>query len=615
MNYKELASQILQKVGGVNNVSHVTHCATRLRFNLKDLSKASLNEVKKIKGVISAVNNGGQFQVVIGQDVANVYRELVEIGNFGTGTSHVSSDEKTPLVSKIMDTIAGIFTPVLPALAGAGMLKAILVLATTFNWLSADSSTYYYLDFISDAVFYFLPFLLAFTSAQKFKCNPFLAAVVAGIFLHPNLAAAGDNSTFFGLTVPHVSYSSSVIPIILTVWAMSYIERFADKISPKFIKFFTKPLITLLIIAPIALIVVGPLGTYVGDIVASFIGMLDSKASWLVPLLLGAFSPLLVMMGMHYSLFPVAMSNLGALGYDTVLAPGMLAANIAQGGAALAVAVKTKNSELKQLASSSGVTAVLGITEPAMYGVNLKLKRPFIAVMIGGAAGGLYAGLVGVKGYGFASPGLAALPVFMGPNGVSDLINAAITCAIAFVISFVAAYVLGFEEEADEEEVIEEQAVTTEKLENRVKIYSPLQGEVIALNKVNDQVFSQEIMGKGIAIIPTENKVVSPVNGKVSVMFPTGHAIGIISEEGVELLIHIGLDTVNLNGQHFNPRVQVGAEVKVGDVLVEFDHEAIKAAGFDIVTPVIITNSKDYFDVVGIEDQYTNPGEEIMAIL
>ncbi len=615
MNYKELASQILQKVGGVNNVSHVTHCATRLRFNLKDLSKASLNEVKKIKGVISAVNNGGQFQVVIGQDVANVYRELVEIGNFGTGTSHVSSDEKTPLVSKIMDTIAGIFTPVLPALAGAGMLKAILVLATTFNWLSADSSTYYYLDFISDAVFYFLPFLLAFTSAQKFKCNPFLAAVVAGIFLHPNLAAAGDNSTFFGLTVPHVSYSSSVIPIILTVWAMSYIERFADKISPKFIKFFTKPLITLLIIAPIALIVVGPLGTYVGDIVASFIGMLDSKASWLVPLLLGAFSPLLVMMGMHYSLFPVAMSNLGALGYDTVLAPGMLAANIAQGGAALAVAVKTKNSELKQLASSSGVTAVLGITEPAMYGVNLKLKRPFIAVMIGGAAGGLYAGLVGVKGYGFASPGLAALPVFMGPNGVSDLINAAITCAIAFVISFAAAYVLGFEEEADEEEVIEEQAVTTEKLENRVKIYSPLQGEVIALNKVNDQVFSQEIMGKGIAIIPTENKVVSPVNGKVSVMFPTGHAIGIISEEGVELLIHIGLDTVNLNGQHFNPRVQVGAEVKVGDVLVEFDHEAIKEAGFDIVTPVIITNSKDYFDVVGIEDQYTNPGEEIMAIL
>lgn len=250
-----------------------------------------------------------------------------------------------------------------------------------------------------------------------------------------------------------------------------------------------------------------------------------------------------------------------------------------------------------------------------MYGVNLKLKRPFIAVMIGGAAGGLYAGLVGVKGYGFASPGLAALPVFMGPNGVSDLINAGLTCAIAFVISFVAAYVLGFEEETDGEEVIEEQTVTTEKLENRVKIYSPLQGEVIALNKVNDQVFSQEIMGKGVAIIPTENKVVSPVNGKISVMFPTGHAIGIISEEGVELLIHIGLDTVNLNGQHFNPRVQVGAEVKVGDILVEFDHEAIKEAGFDIVTPVIITNSKDYFDVVGVEDQYTNPGEEIMAIL
>lgn len=615
MNYKELASQILQKVGGASNVAHVTHCATRLRFNLKDVTKASQSEVSKIKGVISVVNNGGQFQVVIGQDVANVYRELNELDNFTQTSNKVETTEKTPILSKIMDTIAGIFTPILPALAGAGMLKAILVLATTFNWLATDSSTYYYLDFISDAVFYFLPFLLAFTSAQKFKCNPFLAAVVAGIFLHPNLAAAGDNTTFFGLTVPHVSYSSSVIPIILTVWAMSYVEYFADKISPKFIKFFTKPLITLLIIAPIALIVVGPLGTYVGDIVASFVGMLDSKASWLVPLLLGAFSPLLVMMGMHYSLFPIAMSNLGTLGYDTVLAPGMLAANIAQGGAALAVAVKTKDHELKQLASSSGVTAVLGITEPAMYGVNLKLKRPFIAVMMGGAVGGLYAGIFGVKGYGFASPGLAALPVYMGPNGVSDLLHALIACALAFVVSFVAAYLLGFEDVVEIEEVMEEVEVPTEKLQNRVKIYAPVQGEVIPLNKVNDQVFSQEVMGKGIAIIPTENKVVSPVNGRVSVVFPTGHAIGIVSEDGVELLIHIGLDTVNLNGQHFNPCVKVGAEVKVGDVLVEFDSAAIKEAGFDIVTPVIVTNTKDYFDVVGIEHQYITSGEEIMAIL
>lgn len=615
MNYKELASQILQKVGGANNVAHVTHCATRLRFNLKDVSKANQNEVKKIKGVISVVYNGGQFQVVIGQDVANVYRELTQLGQFTQTSNQVESGEKSPILSKIMDTIAGIFTPVLPALAGAGMLKAILVLATTFNWLSADSSTYYYLNFISDAVFYFLPFLLAFTSAQKFKCNPFLAAVVAGIFLHPNLAAAGEHTTFFGLTVPHVSYSSSVIPIILTVWAMSYVERFADKISPKFIKFFTKPLITLLMIAPIALIVVGPLGTYVGDIVASFIGMLDSKASWLVPLLLGAFSPLLVMMGMHYSLFPIAMSNLGALGYDTVLAPGMLAANIAQGGAALAVAVKTKDHELKQLASSSGVTAVLGITEPAMYGVNLKLKRPFIAVMIGGAVGGLYAGVFGVKGYGFASPGLAALPVYMGPNGVSDLLHALIACAIAFVVSFVAAYLLGFEDVVETDEVFEEVEVPTEKLQNRVKIYAPVQGQVIPLSRVNDQVFSQEVMGKGIAIIPTENKVVSPVNGTVSVVFPTGHAIGIVSEDGVELLIHIGLDTVNLKGQHFSPRITVGAQVKVGDVLVEFDSEAIKEAGFDIVTPVIVTNTKDYFDVVGIEDQYIVSGEEIMAIL
>lgn len=612
MNYKELASQILQKVGGANNVAHVTHCATRLRFNLKDVSKANQNEVKKIKGVISVVNNGGQFQVVIGQEVANVYKELVQLGNFNV-QSDSQEGEKT-IIANILDTISGIFTPILPALAGSGVLKALLVLCSTFNWVSPESSTYYYLDFISDSIFYFLPMLLAFTAAQKFKVNAFLAVVVAGIFMHPNLAAAGEHTTFFGLSVPAVSYSSSVIPIILTVWVMSYIDRFSEMVSPKFVKFFMKPLITLLITAPIALIIIGPLGTNIGNILANGINLLDQKASWLVPTLLGAFSPLLVMMGMHYSLFPVAFSNMAVLGYDSFLLPAMTISNVSQGGAALAVAVKSKDSELKQLGSSTGLMAILGITEPALYGVNLKLKRPLIASMIGGGLGGLYAGIFGIKAFTGAAPGLLALPIFMSPdNGVSNLIHMSISLLIAFAGTFIISLILGFEDVVETEEMVEE--VPTEKLQNRVKIYAPVQGEVIPLSKVNDQVFSQEVMGKGIAIIPTENKVVSPVNGTVSVVFPTGHAIGIVSEDGVELLIHIGLDTVNLNGQHFNPRITVGAQVKVGDVLVEFDSEAIKEAGFDLVTPVIVTNTKDYFDVVGIEDQYIVSGEEIMAIL
>lgn len=614
MNYKELASQILQKVGGAANVTHVTHCATRLRFNLKDVSKASKSEVSKIKGVISVVNNGGQFQVVIGQEVANVYKELVELGNFNAKSD--LEEDKKPIVAKILDTISGIFTPILPALAGSGMLKAILALCSTFNWISAESSTYYYLDFISDSIFYFLPMLLAFTAAQKFKVNAFLAVVVAGIFLHPNLAMAGEHSTLFGLSVPAVSYASSVIPIILTVWVMSYVDRFSEMVSPKFVKFFMKPLITLLITAPIALIIIGPLGTNIGNVLAGGINLLDQKASWLVPTLLGAFSPLLVMLGMHYSLFPIAFSNMAVLGYDSFLLPAMTISNVAQGGAALAVAVKSKDSDLKQLGSSTGVMAILGITEPALYGVNLKLKRPLIASIIGGGLGGLYAGIFGIKAFTGAAPGLLALPIFMSPdNGVSNLIHMSISLLIAFIGTFIMSLILGFEDVVETEEVMEDVEVPTEKLQNRVKIYAPVQGEVIPLTKVNDQVFSQEVMGKGIAIIPTENKVVSPVNGTVTVVFPTGHAIGIVSEDGVELLIHIGLDTVNLNGQHFNPCVKVGAKVKVGDVLVEFDSEAIKEAGFDIVTPVIVTNTKDYFDVVGVEDQYITSGEEIMAIL
>lgn len=617
MKYEKLASDILKNVGGETNVSNLTHCATRLRFNLKDLSKANVETLKKTKGVVGVVNKGGQFQVIIGNDVPNVYREVLKLGNFKTGSSS-DNQEKMGIGAKILDTISGIFTPILPAITGAGMLKAVLVLLTTFNLMSPESQSYYILNFVSDAAFYFFPVILAYTSAIKFNCNPFVAMTIGGALIHPNfiaLVAKNEPISLFGLPVTGASYSSSVIPIILTVWLMSYVEKFADKISPKMVKFFTVPLIVVLITAPIALIVIGPLGTIIGGYVASLVVLLNSQLGWLVVGLLGAFSPLLVMTGMHYSFFPILMTSFATLGYEAMMTPGMLAANIAQGGAALCVSIRTKNTDLKQLAGSAGFTAILGITEPAMYGVNLKLKRPFIGVMIGGAIGGLYGGITGVKAFAMAAPGLAALPIFIGPG--NNLLNAIISCIIAFIVSFAATWFLGFEDIAEEveEENNEEISVDREALVNKINISSPVAGEVVPLAKVNDETFAQEIMGKGIAVMPKDGRVVSPVDGAVQMVFKTKHAIGILSDEGAEILIHIGIDTVKLDGKYFKAHVKAGDIVKKGDLLVEFDKEAIKSEGYDVITPVIITNSAMYLDVLGKDIKEVNAGDSLLTIV
>ena len=350
-----------------------------------------------------------------------------------------------------MDTIAGVFTPILPGITGAGMIKALLALFTAFNWISPETQTYYVLDTIADAAFYFIPVLLAYTAANRFKTNPYLAVALAGVLLHPNFTALiNEGQTtigFLGVPIRLASYGSSVIPIILGVWFMSYVERFADRVSPKVVKFFLKPLITLLIVAPVTLVILGPIGTIIGDYVAEGTVFLNDRVSFLIPTLMGAFSPLLVMFGMHYSLFPVALSAFAALGYEAILLPGMLAANIAQGAAALAVSIKAKDQEVKSLGRSAGLTALMGITEPAMYGINLRYKRPFLAVMIGGGVAGIFAGITKVKSYGFASPGLASLPIFIGDTFIYSLI----TIGISFALTFVLTWFFGIDEETGAE--------------------------------------------------------------------------------------------------------------------------------------------------------------------
>lgn len=600
MDYKKVGLDVLELVGGASNVSKLTHCATRLRFELNDMAKAQISRIEKLPGVISVVNKGGQFQVVIGNEVQTAYRAILnKLDNKVSAKKHSDEKkEKKGIISEFISVISTTFTPMIPAITGAGMIKALLAILTLTGVLTSDSHTYILLDTISDAAFFFMPVLLAYGASIKFECNPILAITVAGVLLHPNLSnlmASGEAISFIGLPVRLTDYAGSVLPIIITVWAMSYIERFAEKVSPSIIKFFTKPLIILLLTAPLALIVIGPFGTYLNDLVAAAAEIINSKASWLIPFLMGALQPLLVVTGTAWAMTPIATMQLSSMGAEMINGPGMLASNIAQGGATLAVAVKSKNKSLKQLAASSGFTAVLGITEPSLYGVTLKLKKPLIAAMIGGGCAGIYAGITGLVRYAFVSPGLAALPAFIGENPM-NIVHAIVTCLIAFIVTFALTWIIGFEDPVDEgkEEIVEKNAEIALDVDNEVILKSPLKGKIIPLSEVNDDVFSAEILGKGIAIVPEDGVVVSPLDGTVEALLDSKHAVAIKSKEGIDILIHVGIDTVNLEGKHYNTFVNVGDKVKVGDKLLEFDKDEIIKAGYEVVTPVLICNADEF---------------------
>lgn len=603
MDYKKLGYDLLPLVGGVDNISKLTHCATRLRFEFCDRSKVDKAAIENTLGVISVVEKGGQFQVVVGNDVPVTYRVLInEMGGTAAKSSSGSSSddekEKTGIITNIISAISTTFTPVIPALIGGGMIKAVLSLLVLCG-LDDSSSTYAVLNLISDAAFYFMPVLLAYGAAIKFECNPVLAMTLACALLHPTwsgMVSAGEGVDFFYIPVHLVDYSYSVIPIILSVWLMSYVEKFAEKYTPSIIKFFLKPLIILFISVPIALVIVGPLGSFLNSVIEAGANIINAKASWLLPMLMGALQPFLVLTGTAWAMTPIATVQISSLGYEIVNGPGMLASNIAQGGATLAVALKTKNSQLKQLASSSGFTAVMGITEPCLYGVLLRLKKPLIASMIGGGIGGIYAGISGLVRYAFVSPGLAALPAFIGANPM-NIVHAIITCIISFAAAFAAAWVLGFDEAADPGQAKKETKPAEKPASKAATVSAPVSGICIPLSEVNDAVFSQKILGDGAAIIPSEGKVYAPVNGTVSTVFDTKHAIGLLSEDGVELLIHIGIDTVNLEGKYFTAHVESGQKIRKGDLLVSFDQEMIQKVGYDTVTPVLITNTAEFHSI------------------
>lgn len=612
--YQELAQQIIEHVGGIENIKAVTNCMTRLRFNLKDVKKADVEKLEATKGVQGVVNKNGQFQVVIGSDVSHVCDAIRKLGAFDESIGAQPS-EKTSLINRILGAITAIFQPVIPAICGAGMIKAVLAILTAASIVTTESQSYILLNMFADAAFYFLPIFLAFSSAKRFNCNPYFAAVLGGILIHPTftgLVSAGEAVSFFGLPIKLVSYGSAVVPPILIVLVQSYVERFAKKISPNAVKVFLVPLITFLIMAPLALIVIGPLGSMVGDVLYVVFDFLNKDARWVIPVLMGAFCPLFVMTGMHYSFMPVQLAQYATLGYGTLLGPGMLASNISQAGACFAVALRTKDKEMRSTAISAGTTALFGITEPALYGVTMKLKRPLLAVMISGGIAGLWGGLTNMRTYASATAGLTALPVYICDD-FSNVINAVICIIIALVASFIITLMFGLKETPKKETEAEPQA-PAESLNKKTTVSSPLNGKIVNLAQVQDDVFSKKIMGKGVAVMPLEGNVYAPFDGVVNTVFPTKHAVGLTSSDGVEVIIHVGLDTVELQGKYYEAFVSSGDQIKKGTKLLSFDIDAIKEAGYDVVTPVIVSNSMDFIDVIETQQDTIKAGEELLTV-
>jgi beta-glucoside PTS system EIICBA component len=599
--YEKLAQDIAEKVGGSENVSTFTHCMTRLRFALKDNKKADKKGIESLDGVVNVVENGGQFQVVIGPHVEDVYKEVSKHIKVSENTASEGSDEKKSLVGKFIDFVSGTFAPSIPAIAGAGMIRAVLALLVLFGWITRESQTYYVLNFMADAVFYFLPVLLAYSAANKLKCNPVLAMVLAGILLHPNLGqlvTAGEDVSIFGIPMRLVTYSSSVVPILLIVWAQSYIEPMFKRIIPDAVRVIFVPMLTILVTGIIGLTLLGPIGSFVGNYLAMGFEFLQSHGAWLMIFLVATFWPILVMFGIHYSLSPLSTAQITTLGIENIIGPGAMLANISQGVAALVVSFRVKDRATKQIASTSGITGLMGITEPALYGVNLPKKYPLIAAMIGGAAGGLYAGIMNVYRYATGHSGLPAIPLYIGDN-IWNLYNILIAIAITIITTSVVTYFLSlkYEKETPKNSDInikeDKKIIITDTV-----IENPIKGQIISLSEVKDQAFSSEMMGKGVAIEPSEGKVVAPFNGEIVSLFPTKHAIGLVSDDGVEVLIHVGLNTVELKGKYFEAHIEQGQRITKGQTLLTFDLEKIKQAGYVTQTPIIITNSHNYSDVI-----------------
>ena len=602
MDYKTVAANILKNVGGAENVTDLTHCFTRLRFVLKNEELANKAVIEKLEGVIQVVVAGGQFQVVIGTKVNKVYDEILPMVNL---SGEKVEAEKGSIWNSILQGISKIFTPLVPAIAASGLIKGLLAIASRMGWVADTNSTYILLNTASNVIFYFMPVFLAYTTAKTMKCNKINAMVLGAFLCHPVIDAliqdVSNPSTIFGLpvikkaftigeSVKVFSYVESVIPIILTVIALSYLEKMLKKIIPDMLEIVLVPGLSLIIMLPVMLVVLGPVGIYVGYAIQWLYQTLYSFSPILGGTIVGGLWGVCVIFGAHRALLPIGLNDVALTGTNTLMCFAG-SANFAQAGAALGIALKTKNKDMKQVAVAATIPAFLvGITEPAIYGCNLRLKKPMVCAVIAGAVGGAIMGIGHAVNTGFANNGILTIMTYYGEGTLfSQFMAYLIGIVVAFVGAAALTYIVGFEDLSNDENEV--QSLPTLK---EGSITSPVIGNAMKLTDVKDEVFSSEAMGKGIAVMPTENYVVAPEDCKVSVIFPTKHAIGLTLDNGVELLIHIGMNTVELNGKYFEQHVEVGSRVSKGTKIVSFDKKAIEKEGYDMTIPVVVTNSTEF---------------------
>ncbi|MFS0559536.1 beta-glucoside-specific PTS transporter subunit IIABC [Terribacillus sp. 179-K 1B1 HS] len=614
MDKKKLAASILEQVGGEKNIKDVYHCATRLRFTLLDRSAADKSAIESLSGVVTVVESGGMFQVVIGNDVSDVYDELLQITSLSTSSTESAAErQKENLFNRFVDLISGIFSPLLGVLAASGLLKGLNAVLVSFGWIDQTSGTYKVLNAAGDSFFYFLPIFLAFTAARKFKVNQFLAVALAGALIYPDLATAfkeGISVDFMSIPVVLAQYSSTVIPIILAVWVLSYVEGFFKKLFHESVRNLLAPFFCLVIMVPLTLLVVGPIATFASSSIAAGYLAIYTISPIVSGLIMGAMWQVLVIFGLHWGLVPVMLNNISVYGRDTLSAmTGPAVA--AQAGAALGVFLKTRNKGMKALSLPAFVTGLFGITEPAVYGVTLKLKRPFLLACIAGAIGGGISSAFGASAIATATKSILTFPIFVGPGFIGYVLG----YFVALVLACVLTYLFGFKEEADPAREKQRNEETSYNKNKGEVVVSPMTGEVLRLAEVDDPAFASGGMGQGIALIPSEGKLYAPIDGKVEMAFPTKHAYGFRTVDGGEVLIHIGLDTVKLGGEGFTSYVKTGDSVTKGDLIAEFDLDSLRKKGFDCTTPIVITNALNYQEVIPESKKFIKCGETAITLV
>ncbi len=631
MNYEFTAKSVIFQIGGRKNIQSLTHCITRLRFVVKDKSKVNMQGLEDIEGVITAIDSGGQIQVVIGSEVDEVYDSVVKAAKLND--DDISSDtghevKKKPL-DAFIDLVSGIFQPVIRILAGAGIIKGIFVILLYMDLISATSGVYVILNSAADAILYYLPVIVGVSAAKKFKLNPYLGLVIGAALVHPTILGltSGDvlytvfsgtifessvYTTFLGIPVIMMNYSSSVMPAIFAIYFASKVDRAARKVLNKNLKEVFAPVITICLAVPVTLILIGPLATYLSDILSYGLNALYSAYPPLAGLILGGTWQILVMFGLHWGIIPLFINEIVTTGSTGISSLSSVGTTVTA-GVVFAIYLKTKNKELKALSFAGFISSLCGVTEPALYGITLPRKKPFYITLLASGIAGFISGAFASRMYIPGGMGIFKIPTAINPATGPDMsfYGYIIALVVGFTVAFILTWAFGFSDKTDpilnKHKAIKQVSIS--------EVYSPMQGDVVALSDLEDKAFSQGLIGDGVAINPSEGKVYAPCNGTLAVVFPTGHAFGILGDNGLELLIHIGVDTVKLNGEGFKTYFQQGDVVKQGDLIAEFDIELIKKAGYSLVSPVIVTNGMDNKSMVKTTATSVNYQDSLLEVM